>query len=71
MATMMILVTTLFLLPPMLVTRYLYMSGEFINRKAFQLSLFSAGLLRADHRDQRSIFLPRLRHLGNNPGFAN
>jgi len=33
---MMIFVTTMFLLPPVLVTLYLYVSGVFINRRTFQ-----------------------------------
>ena len=33
---MMIFVTTMFLLPPVLVTLYLYVSGVFTNWKAFQ-----------------------------------
>lgn len=33
---MMIFVTTMFLLLPVLVTLYLYVSGVFTNRKAFQ-----------------------------------
>lgn len=37
---MMILVTTMFLLPPLLVTLYLYVSGVFTNRRAFQFSFY-------------------------------
>ena len=33
-----IFVTTMFLLPLVLVTRYLYVSGVFINRRAFQFA---------------------------------
>ncbi len=33
-----IFVTTMFLLPLMLVTRYLHVSGVFINRRAFQFA---------------------------------
>jgi hypothetical protein len=33
-----IFVTTMFLLPLVLVTRYLYVSGVFINRRAFQVA---------------------------------
>jgi hypothetical protein len=36
--TMLILITTMFLLLPVLVTFYLYVSGVFINRRAFQFS---------------------------------
>ena len=32
--------TTIFLLPLMLVTRYLYVSGVFINRRAFQVTFY-------------------------------
>ena len=37
---MMFLVTTMFLLPPVLVTLYLSMSGVFTNRRAFQFSFY-------------------------------
>lgn len=35
-----ILVTIMFLLPLVLVTRYLYVSGVFTNRRAFQLTFY-------------------------------
>lgn len=35
-----IFVTILFLLPPVLVTLYLYVSGVFTNRRAFQFAFF-------------------------------
>jgi hypothetical protein len=35
-----IVVTILFLLPLMLVTRYLYVSGVFTNRRAFQFTFY-------------------------------
>ena len=35
-----IFVTTMFLLPLVLVTRYLYVSGVFTNRRAFQFAYF-------------------------------
>jgi hypothetical protein len=37
---MMILVAVMFLLPPVLVTLYLYVSGVFTNRRAFQFSFY-------------------------------
>jgi len=37
---MMILITTMFLLPLVLVTLYLYVSGVFTNRRAFQFTFF-------------------------------
>jgi hypothetical protein len=36
--TMLILITTMFLFLPVLVTFYLYVSGVFINRRAFRFS---------------------------------
>ena len=35
-----IIVTTIFLLPLVVVTLYLYVSGVFTNRRAFQLTFF-------------------------------
>jgi hypothetical protein len=35
-----IFVTTMFLLPLVLVTRYLYVSGVFTNRRAFQFTFY-------------------------------
>ena len=37
---MMILVTTMFLLMPVFLALYLYMSGVFTNRSAFQLGFY-------------------------------
>ena len=37
---MSILVTTMFLLPPVVVTLYLYVCGAFTNRRAFQFTYF-------------------------------
>ncbi len=37
---MSIFVTTMFLLPLVVVTLYLYVSGVFTNRRAFQLTYF-------------------------------
>ena len=36
-----IVATIMFLLPLVLVTRYLYVSGVFINRKAFQFTFYT------------------------------
>jgi hypothetical protein len=36
-----IIVTTIFLLPLLVVTLYLYVSGVFTNRRAFQLTFFT------------------------------
>ena len=37
---MLTLVTIMFLLPPVVVTLYLYVSGVFTNRRAFQFTFF-------------------------------
>jgi len=37
---MSILVTTMFMLPPVVVTLYLYVCGVFTNRRAFKLTYF-------------------------------
>ena len=64
----MILVTAMFLLALVLLALYLYVSGVFTNRRAFQFGfIYPVGLLCIDHRDRHSC-LPRLRPPGNNPG---
>jgi hypothetical protein len=37
---MSLIITTIFFLPLVVVTLYLYVSGVFINRRAFQLTFF-------------------------------
>ena len=62
--TMMILVAAMFLLPPVLVTLYLYMSGVFTNRSAFQsafyilLALFALTIGIGTHLSYQGYGLP-------------
>jgi len=69
-----IIVTTMFLLPLVLVTLYLYVSGVFTNRRAFQFGFHSLlvlfaltiGIVIQLSYQGYDLFLPRLQPPDNN-----